>query len=116
MKGNHVTRHNPRLWNGIWSDMFIESTFIRYGHESSGLVGLILQLSAVSRWVLSFHVCGHLRGDIALKDGQIKKNSIAMHQKEAKFRILSDVMDRAKLKTTKLQVEVSNQHTNLPDH
>ena len=50
IKGNHVMRYNPGLWNGIWSDMFIESTFMRYGHEAGGLVGLTLQPSAVSRW------------------------------------------------------------------
>lgn len=34
MKGNHVMRHTPGIWNGIWSDMYIESTFMRYGHEA----------------------------------------------------------------------------------
>ena len=63
MKGNHVMRHNPGLWKGIWSDMFIESTFMRYGHEAGGLVGLTLQQSAVSRWALSLHVCNQLRSD-----------------------------------------------------
>ena len=56
MKGNRVMRHNAGLWNGTWSDMFIESTFMRYGHEAGGLVGLTLQPSAVSRWALSLHV------------------------------------------------------------
>ena len=46
MKGKHVMRHTPGLWNGIWSDMFIESTLMRYGHEAGGLVGLTLQPSA----------------------------------------------------------------------
>ena len=31
MKGEHVMRHREGLWNGIWSDMFIETTFMRYG-------------------------------------------------------------------------------------
>ena len=31
MKGEHVMRHKPVQWNGIWSDMFIETTFMRYG-------------------------------------------------------------------------------------
>ncbi len=100
MKGNHVMRHNPGLWNGIWSDMFIESTFMRYGHEAGGLVGLTLQPSAVSRWALNLHVCGQLRGDLAaMKDGQINK-TMTTHKEEAKSRILSDAMDRAKLKMT----------------
>ena len=85
MKGKHVMRHNPGLSNDIWSDMFIESTFMRYGHEASGLVGLTLQPSAVSRWVLSLHVCAHFRGDLAVKDGQIKKNMAISDVTSTKF-------------------------------
>ena len=38
LKGQHLMRHMNGLWNGIWSDMFIESTFMRYGHGRSGIV------------------------------------------------------------------------------
>jgi len=31
MQSEHVMRHIPGVWNGIWSDMFIETTFMRYG-------------------------------------------------------------------------------------
>lgn len=100
MKGNHVMRHKPGLWNSIWSDMFIESTFMRYGHEAGGLVGLTLQLSAVSRWALSLHVCIQLRVDLAsMKDGQSNKVTTT-HKEETKSRIESDAVDREKLKTT----------------
>ena len=40
MKGAHVVRHKPRLWNGLWSDMFIETTFMRYGHGKAGIIGI----------------------------------------------------------------------------
>lgn len=36
LKGEHTMRHVPGLWNSIWSDMFIESTFMRYGHGNQG--------------------------------------------------------------------------------
>ncbi|KAJ8894665.1 hypothetical protein PR048_007329 [Dryococelus australis] len=32
MEGQQVMRNNPYVWNGIWSDMYIETTFMRYGH------------------------------------------------------------------------------------
>ena len=44
MKGAHVMRHRPRLWNGLWSDMFIETTFMRYGHGKAGIIGITLKL------------------------------------------------------------------------
>ena len=31
MKGEHVMRHQKGLWNGIWSDMMIETTYMKYG-------------------------------------------------------------------------------------
>ena len=39
LKGKHVMRHIKGLWNSIWSDMFIESTFMRYGHGRAGIIG-----------------------------------------------------------------------------
>ena len=29
LKGEHVERHRQGLWNGIWADMFTETTFMR---------------------------------------------------------------------------------------
>ena len=28
LKGQHVMRHQAGLWNGMWSDMFIETTIM----------------------------------------------------------------------------------------
>ena len=55
INGKHVKRHNPGVWNGIWSDMFIVTTFMRYGKGPGGLVGVTLKPSIVKRWALSLH-------------------------------------------------------------
>lgn len=39
MKGEHVIYHQDGIWNGIWSDLFIETTYMRYGHGPSGIIG-----------------------------------------------------------------------------
>ena len=39
LNGEHVARHNEGLWNGIWVDMLIESTFMKYGKGPGGLIG-----------------------------------------------------------------------------
>ena len=49
LKGEHVMRHNRGIWNAIWPDMSVESTFMRYGHQAGGLRGLALKPSAVTR-------------------------------------------------------------------
>ena len=43
LKGQHVTRHI----NGIWSDQFIESTFMRYGHSAGGIIERTLKAEAL---------------------------------------------------------------------
>ena len=99
LKGKHVMRHNRGiLWNAIWSDMSIESTFMRYGHQAGGLTGLTLKLSAVTRWALSLHTCSQLRDDLlAMKDKQNNKTTTP-HKEEAPGRMTSDASDRQKIK------------------
>ena len=43
----HVRSHNPGVWNGIWSNMFIETTFMCYGKGPGGLVGVTLKPSTI---------------------------------------------------------------------
>ena len=43
LKGQHVTRHIQGIWSGLWSDQFIESTFMRYDHSVGGIIGIMLK-------------------------------------------------------------------------
>ena len=36
MKDEHIMHHSAGLWNGIWSDMMIETTFMWHGHAPGG--------------------------------------------------------------------------------
>ena len=56
LKGEHVMHHKSEFWKGIWSDKYIETTFMRYGHGPGGLIGITLSPSAVKRWALSLHI------------------------------------------------------------
>ena len=64
MKGEHVMRHQRGLWNGIWSDMFIETTFMRYGHAPGGIIGITLKAQTLKVWALSIHTCSRLEADL----------------------------------------------------
>ena len=68
MKGEHVMRHKPGVWNAIWSDMYIETTFMRYGYGPNGIVGITLQPSALKRRALSMYTCSRLVQDVAYMD------------------------------------------------
>ena len=98
LKGKHVMRHMNGLWNGIWSDMFIESTFMRYGHGKAGIVGITLKPETLKTWALSRHICSQLMQDLAELRGATHANIQNSHKEESGARIESDKKDRDELK------------------
>ena len=54
-KGLHVARLSDGYFNGLWSDMLIETTLMRFGSSPGGLIGMTLQPNSVIRWEYSFH-------------------------------------------------------------
>ncbi len=94
MKGEHVMRHVKGLWNGIWSDMFIESTFMRYGHGQSGIIGITLKPETLKTWALGLHICGSLETNL---DDMVSGENVSIqshHKEENKGRMASDRQDR----------------------
>ncbi|KAH3748039.1 hypothetical protein DPMN_182476 [Dreissena polymorpha] len=57
-------RHVPGVWNAIWSDLFIETFFMRYDHGKNGLIGSTLIPETVKVWSLSLHSCSKLEEDL----------------------------------------------------
>lgn len=97
MKGGHVMRHQDGIWNGIWVDMLIETTFMRYGKGPGGLIGVTLNPETVKKWSLSLHTCNNI-----LKDLDTMRNQEDVlkthHKEELKSRIAADEVDRIKLR------------------
>ena len=60
----HVRRHNPGVWNGIWSNMFIDTNFMCYGNGPGCLVGVTFKPATVKRWALSLHTTSRVESDI----------------------------------------------------
>ena len=56
MNGKHVMRHQKGVWNGKWSDIMIETTYMKYGKGSSGLIGITINPRSVLVWSNSHHV------------------------------------------------------------
>ncbi|KAG0714324.1 hypothetical protein GWK47_014367 [Chionoecetes opilio] len=83
MKGEHVLRHIPGIWNGIWSDMYIEITFMRYGHGKGGIIGITLKPETLKTWALSLHLCSKLESNLSeMVDGD-GGNMQIIHKEEA---------------------------------
>ena len=64
MNGEHVMRHNGGIWNAIWNDMFIETTFMRYDHGNKMIIGITMKPETLKTWSLSLHICSRLEEDI----------------------------------------------------
>ena len=99
LEGNHVMRYQRGIWNGISSDMFIESTFMRFGHSKTGIVGSTLKQETTKVWALSRHVCGKLLLDLNELKGDGKETVQLKHKEEANGRITSDKKDREGIRT-----------------
>ena len=88
-----------RLWIGIWSDMFIDTTFMRYGHGPGGLICTTLNQSALKRWALSLHACSRFLKDVdEMRDVWVSQSS-DRQKEESPARIASDKLDRQKIRS-----------------
>ena len=86
-RGEHVMHHVPGLWNGIWSDMFIETTFMRYGHGPRGIIGITLKPETLKILALGLHISRCLEQDITSPLGKKQDISQEAHKEEIKARI-----------------------------
>ena len=92
--------HNHGVFNGIWSDMAIETTYMRYGHGQSGIICLTLRTETLKVWAYSLHACNtvincldHMR---TLKSHRPESQN--HHKEEKKARIKYDSEDRKVLR------------------
>ena len=98
MNGEHVMRHRKGLWNGIWSDMYIETTFMRYGHGPNGIVGITLKPSTLKKWAYSMHTCSQMVNDIEGMSEAQTATDVTSHKEERTARIRADATDRERIR------------------
>ena len=102
---------NAGLFKGIWSDMAIETTFMRYGHGQSGIIGITLRPETLKTWAYSLHACNTVVSnmDQTRTQEQHVPASQTHHKEEAKARVISDTKDRKALRD-KLEVCIDLLH------
>ena len=114
LNGEHVIRHEEGILNGIWSDMFIENTFVRYGQAPGSIIGITLKLEILKVWTLSLHTCSQLESDLDdMIDNDINADqSVMRHKEEGKLRIGNDGKDIKGI-STKLEtcIDPLDKHT-----
>ena len=98
LDGEHVMQHKPGIWNGIGSDQFIESTYMRFGYGPDGVIGNTLNSHATKTWAMSLHTCTRLRSDLSAMVSQDKDTVALKHKEEGPSRIKSDTEDRLNIR------------------
>ena len=98
IKGEHTMHHCPGIFNGIWSDMAIESTYMRYGKSKDGIVGITLKPETLKTWAYSRHACSNIRNQINEMRNKISADAQSTHKEESPARIQQDSQDRTKLR------------------
>ena len=97
LKGEHVTRHISGLWNGMWTDMMIETTFMKYAKGPHGIIGFTLRPETLNTWALSLHMTCMLEDDLSnITSGE--QCNLDKHKEEMKGRMISDANDRSKIR------------------
>ena len=97
LEGNHVVRLADGYWNGIWTDMSIESTYMKNGKGPSGIIGVTTQERTVNIWANSHHLCTELTNELeALRKEKNLKEKV--HKEETAGRMKSDSADRLKIR------------------
>jgi hypothetical protein len=98
MRGEHTMRHKPGLWNEIWSDMWIETTFMRYGHGPNCIIGITLKPETLKRWAYSMHTCSMIVQDVADMSDDSREKEVTTHKEEKPARVTTDAKDRDKIR------------------
>ena len=97
LQGQQTVRHVCGASNSTWYDMFIESTFIWYGHSQGGLIGITLNDNATKRWALRLDSCRQLVRDLSTVRDDLSEHP-THHKEESKAGIQADVSYRRKLR------------------
>ena len=98
LRGEHVMRHQDGLWNGLWSDLFIETTYMRYGKGPSGIIGSTLNDTTLAIWALSLGLLGKLKQDLEVLKDEEHQKVVTWHKEERPKRITADSADRLKIR------------------
>ena len=94
MKEEHATRHTPGMWNGIWTDVMFEMTFMRHGKGPNGIIGITLKPNTLKSWAMSLHMCSGPAKYISdmISDDEHQH----LHKEDMKARMIADATDRSK--------------------
>ena len=99
LRGEQILHHMEGLWNGIPSDQFIETTWMKRGKGPSGVIGDTQNPQTMATWSHSQHAVVTLMGALQMmteEDSTPKLN----HKEATRGQINSEAQDRESLHRT----------------
>ena len=60
LRGDHVLRHQHGIWNEIWSDMMIETSYMKFRNGPSGIIGKTTKPKTIQIWAKSQLSCNEV--------------------------------------------------------
>ena len=113
MKGEHTVQHRAVVFSGIWSDMAIETSYMRFGHSSSsGLVRPEMKPETMKTWAYSLNSCCEIVEGLDTMRNKPPRET-ELHTEEMKSCIRKDQIDRHVLRTkieNSIAIFETNQH------
>ena len=64
LEGQHVLHLTDGIFNGIWSDMGIETTYMKHGKGPSGIIEITTNERAVRVWFNGHHLRGAILNEL----------------------------------------------------
>ena len=86
----------PEFNNSIFTDPFIESTYMRLGHGPGGATGLAVNHVQMTKWALSFAICGEVYSSLHSMS-ENEPPTAKVHKEESTKRIAADKKDRGSI-------------------
>ena len=71
----------PGIYNSTWTDIFIETTYMRLGQGPAGTVEMATENNQMVKWALSFAISGELSQQTLAMSGN-KIHSVQLHHKK----------------------------------
>ena len=98
--GQHTVHIRDGLFNGIWSDMAIETTYMKVGKGPAGILGVTTNERSVAIWSNSHHLCAEVLTELVDLSSKEKHTESKTHKEEGIGRIKSDENDRSKIENS----------------
>ena len=73
------------MWNGIWSEMAIETTYMKIGKGQTGIVGATTNSRTADIWANSHHLCGGVKSEL-VELSESKKPKSTSHKEVGKWK------------------------------